>query len=93
MWNGERWERERVDKERNEENKLILKKKENDDLTHKTPTLVIATNNFEGGNYSQLDIKKDEFLIVTNWNCGEKGWVYGHRKDNEKEKGFFQEKR
>jgi len=35
-----------------------------------------------------LDIKIDEFLIVTDWNCKE-GWVYGYRKNNEKEKGFF----
>jgi len=63
----------------------------NDDILHKSSTLVIATNNFDGQSYDHLDIKKDEFLIVTNWNCEEKGWVYGHRKDNEEEKGFFPE--
>jgi len=53
--------------------------------------LVIAINNFTAQEYDQLDIKKDEFLIVTNWNCEKKGWVYGHRKDDEKEKGMFPE--
>ena len=54
-----------------------------------TPTLVIATNNFVGENYDHLDIKKDEFLIVTDWNYKENGWVYGYHKNNEKEKGIF----
>jgi len=35
-----------------------------------------------------LDIRKNEFLIVTDWNYRE-GWVFGHRKNNEKEKGIF----
>jgi len=26
---------------------------------------------------------------VTNWNYEEEGWVYGHRKNNDKEKGIF----
>ena len=54
----------------------------------KSPTLVIATKNFIADEYDQLDIKKDEFLIVTNWNC-EEGWVYGYRKDNKRESGLF----
>eukprot|EP00833_Pecoramyces_ruminatium_P010907 jgi/Orpsp1_1/1184939/evm.model.c7180000091664.1 len=71
---------------------MVNNKNKNDDiLSRKTPTLVIATNNFDGDRYDHLDIKKDEFLVVTNWNCGEKGWVYGHRKNNEKEKGIFPE--
>ena len=57
----------------------------------KTPTLVIATSNYDGERYDHLDIKKDELLIVTDWNCGEKGWVYGHRKNNVQEKGIFPE--
>ena len=57
----------------------------------KTPTLVIVTNDFYGQRYDHLDIKKDEILIVTNCNCEKKGWVYGHRKNNEKEKGIFPE--
>jgi len=56
-----------------------------------SPTLVIAINNFEGERYDHLDIEKDEFLIVTDWNLEEKGWVYGHRKDNKNEKGIFPE--
>eukprot|EP00833_Pecoramyces_ruminatium_P005683 jgi/Orpsp1_1/1179715/evm.model.c7180000070483.1 len=58
-------------------------------LIETTPTLVIAINNFEGEKYNHLDIKKDEFLVVTDWNYEEEGWVYGHRKDNENEKGIF----
>jgi len=57
----------------------------------KTPTLVIATYDFYGEEYDHLDIKKGEYLIVTDWNCSEKGWVYGHRKDDEEEKGIFPE--
>jgi len=55
------------------------------------PTLVIATNDFTAQEYYQLDIKKDELLIVTNWNCDRKGYVYGYRKDNKEEKGMFPE--
>jgi len=51
-------------------------------------TLVVATNNFIGNKYDHLDIKKDELLIVTDWNS-EDGWVYGYRKNNKKEKGLF----
>jgi len=66
--------------------------KNSKDELPKTPTLVIATNDFNGGEkYDYLDIKKDEFLMVTNWNCTEKGWVYGYRKNNKEEKGYFPE--
>jgi len=52
------------------------------------PTLVIATNNFLASEYDQLDIKENEFLVVTNWNYDE-GWVFGHRMNNEEEMGIF----
>jgi len=60
--------------------------KENEELILKN--VVIAINDFSAKEYDQLDIKKDEFLIVTDWNYKE-GWVYGHRKDNKDEKGIF----
>jgi len=66
-----------------EREKLTLN---NDD--DKSSTLVIATNNFNGVEYDQLDIKIDEFLIVTDWNYSE-GWVYGHRRNKKEEKGIF----
>jgi len=53
-----------------------------------TPTLVISKNDFYALEYYQLDIRKDEFLIVTDWD-GPEGWVYGHRKGNREEQGFF----
>ena len=53
------------------------------------PSLVIVINNFTAQEYNQMDIKKDEILVVTNWNCKKRGWVYGHRKDNKEEKGMF----
>jgi len=101
----ERSEIERIERERLEMERLILnnnyqeremekkkKKNNNDNILNKTPTLVIATNNFDGGErYDHLDIKKGEFLIVTDWNCAEKGWVYGYRKNNKEEKGIFPE--
>jgi len=84
----------KLKKDKNNE-KIEINKKQNinnnDEMLNKTETLVIATNDFYGQSYDHLDIKKDEFLIVTNWNGGEKGWVYGHRKGNEKEKGIFPE--
>ena len=52
---------------------------------------MVAINSYLAQEYYQLDLRKDEFLIVTNWNCGNKGWVYGHRKDNKEEKGMFPE--
>ena len=62
----------------------------NEDVLPKTPTLVIVTSNYDGEEYNHLDIKKGEFLIVTDWTI-KKGWVYGHRKDNEEENGIFPE--
>ena len=53
-----------------------------------TRTLVIAKTDFYDEERNHLDFEKDEFLIVTNWNYGN-GWVEGHRKDNEEEKGIF----
>eukprot|EP00833_Pecoramyces_ruminatium_P010345 jgi/Orpsp1_1/1184377/evm.model.c7180000089266.1 len=52
------------------------------------PTLVVATMDFRADEYYQLDIRKDEFLVVTDWNPQE-GWVYGYRKENKDEKGLF----
>jgi len=83
----ERLEKERLERERLERERLLL----NNILPKSPPTLVIATTNFEGEKYNHLDIEKNEFLIVTNWNYEEKGWVYGHRKDNKEEKGIFPE--
>jgi len=70
----------------NNRNNDKMNKNENESLL---PTLVIATNDFISHEYYQLDIKKDELLIVTNWNCKNEGWVYGYRKDNKEEKGMF----
>jgi len=83
-------ERMEIDKSvvnKNDINKNEIKQNKND-LQPKTPTLVIAVNTFSGEKYDQLDITKNEFLMVTNWNC-EDGWVYGYRKDNKEEKGLF----
>jgi len=55
------------------------------------PTPVIAINNFKAQEHDQLEIKKDELLFVTNWNCKNKGYVYGYRKDKKEEKGMFPE--
>jgi len=59
-----------------------------DSLELSTPTLVIAKNKFIANKYDQLDIEAGEILIVTDWDY-EDEWVYGHRKNNEKEKGKF----
>jgi len=82
-----RKERIEIDRNKNESNRNEVKQNQSD-LQPTTPTLVIAINNFSGEKYDQLDITKNEFLMVTNWNC-EDGWVYGYRKDNKEEKGLF----
>jgi len=89
---NEELERNRVLNEKNKETEVIKKQNNDDDnILPNEPTLVIATNSFIGEKYDHLDIKKDEFLIVTDWNYSEKGWVYGHRKNNVEEKGIFPE--
>jgi len=60
----------------------------NDNIKIKTPAVVIATRDFPAEEYDQLDISKDEFLVVTNWNVKE-GWVFGYRKNHPQEKGLF----
>jgi len=84
------YEKEKKNKKKRtkKEKKLIENENNNDDKLPKTPTLVIVTNDFYGEEYNHLDIVKNEFLIVTDWNY-EDGWVYGHRKDKEEEKGIF----
>ena len=76
--------------EKNQETEIKEKqnKNVNNEKLPETSTLVIATNSFDREEYDHLDIRKNEFLIVTDWNYRE-GWVFGHRKNNEKEKGIF----
>jgi len=68
--------------------KIVIPKNINNNSIIKTSTLVISINDFHASQPGQLNIKKNEYLIVTDWNC-EEGWVYGHRKDNETEMGLF----
>ncbi len=87
---------ERIEKEKPERKRFLWRifkhnNKNNDETLNKSQTLVIAINNFIGERYDQLDIKKDDILVVTNWKCSEKGWVYGYRRNNKKEKGIFPE--
>jgi len=88
---SERVESERVEGEGVESERLerdITYIHSNDNMINKKKTLVIATKAYEADEYYELDIKKGEFLIVTDFDYKE-GWVYGHRKDNEEEKGIF----
>jgi len=82
----DREESERLKREQNEKERLIYNN--NDNIIYKSSTIVTATHNFIAEDYDQLDIEKDEVLVVTDWNYKE-GWVYGHRKNNENEKGIF----
>jgi len=61
------------------------------EVEYESKNLVIAIDDFESKNDNQLDIKKNEILVVTNWNCEDKGLVYGYRKHNKEEKGMFPE--
>jgi len=83
----ERLEIERMKKEVTEMEQRLIKNKSK--LPPETPTLVTAIHDFTGEKYDQLDISKNEILVVTKWDCDEEGWVFGHRKDNEEEKGLF----
>jgi len=90
----ERLEMERIKAKYENSQEIEIGNDENnddDDTLHKTSTLVIATENHDSVRYEELDIKKGDFLIVTDWNYEEKGWIYGHRKDNEEERGIFPE--
>ena len=90
----ERLEKERLEREKLEQEKLERERIEKERLEREgkiAPTLVIATNKFDGESHEHLNFIKNEFLIVTNWSYEKKGWVYGHRKDNEEEKGIFPE--
>jgi len=79
---------EKVNHENNHENNHRSNHECNGLENIEVPTLVIATNNFLASEYDQLDIKENEFLVVTDWNHGE-GWVFGHRMNNEEEMGIF----
>jgi len=50
--------------------------------------LVIVLYDFKGSNPDEIDIYKDEYLRVTNWDIGE-GWVFGYQSGNKQKEGSF----
>jgi len=78
----------RIYGEEEEYDKIVEVKKEILSNEYKTPTNVIAISDFNAFEYDQLDLKSNELLVVTDWNYKD-GWVFGHRKDIENEKGIF----
>jgi hypothetical protein len=50
--------------------------------------LVIVLYDFKGSNPDEIDIYKDEYLRVTNWDIGE-GWVFGYKSGDKQKEGSF----
>jgi len=97
LFERERLEREKIVKERIEKEKLESKKTniKNNDLS--TPyekksdengDLAVVLYDFNGFNTNELNIRKNEYIIVTNWNIKE-GWAYGYKNDDPQKKGIF----
>jgi len=88
----EREEWERMEKieivNRNNTREMKVRQSRKNPLQPNIPTLVIALDDYRTNEENQLDIRKDELLMVLKWDC-DKGWVYGYRKENENEKGYF----
>jgi len=55
-----------------------------------TPTedLVLVLYDYNSILPGELTIRKNEYLVVTDWNVKE-GWAYGYKKNNPNEKGIF----
>lgn len=62
--------------------KIVVKK------IKKKLNLAIVLYDFNGSNSNELSIRKDEILIVTNWNIKD-GWATGYKKHNPYEQGIF----
>jgi len=55
--------------------KIVIPKNINNNSIIKTSTLVISINDFHASQPGQLNIKKNEYLIVTDWNCEDVGYT------------------
>jgi len=48
----------------------------------------VALYDFNGCNSDELCIRKNEYIIVTDWTF-KTGWAYGYKKDDPHKKGVF----
>jgi len=50
--------------------------------------LAVVLYDFNGFNTDELNLHKDEYIVVTNWTIKE-GWAYGYKKNDPHKKGIF----
>ena len=83
-------EREILERKRleNKINEKLIKKKEKDVKNNSEGDLAVVLFNFNGITLDELNIRKDEYLIVTNWNIGD-GYAYGYKRNDPQNKGKF----
>jgi len=64
------------------------KKEKGNEKVNVKGDLAIVLFNFNGANSSELTFRRDDYIIVTNWNI-KNGWATGYKRNNPQEKGNF----
>jgi len=75
---------------KNENNKKAIDKdkKENNENGNEKGDLAKVLYYFMGNTSDELNLHKDEYLIVTNWNVGN-GFAFGYKRNDPEKKGIF----
>jgi len=50
--------------------------------------IAIVIQDFNGDETNQLSMKKNEYIIIEDWNIKE-GWIYGYKRDDPHKRGIF----
>jgi len=72
----------------NNEKGIYKDKKENNENDNEKGDLAKVLYYFMGNTSNELNLHKDEYLIVTNWNVGN-GFAFGYKRNDPEKKGVF----
>jgi len=85
---NEKEKMERIEKLKTEKlNKIKMEKIEKEKKEKEETEFCIALYNFEKENEEEISIKKNEYLVVLDWNHKD-GWVYCYKYNNRNIKGI-----
>jgi len=69
-------------------NEELIGKNERNIKNNSNGDLAVVIYSFNGTTSDELNIRKDEYIIVTNWNVGD-GYAFGYKRDDPQKKGKF----
>jgi len=85
---SERLERKRLENEKNKITEKLIRKNERGIKNNSEGDLAVVLYSVNGTTPDELNIRKDEYIIVTNWNVGN-GYAYGYKRNDPQKKGKF----